>query len=392
MTGWTTPADVQRRLRRRWESGDLLRQWGRGTPWEPITFGIRGPTPGEIAADLGAAQHWAATWDRAADLRLERRRIGGRLIGANELPARAWIDDYAQAWAVLGVASQAALFGELLTETRRRAPRLVDWALAHPLRSLDLAAAWPALVDTVLWIDRRAHRPVYLRQVDVPGVDTKFIERHRAVLADLLDLQLPPARIDASTPRSSFEARYRFRRKPVYLRMRSLDPAKPLVGGYEELTVRCEELAARPPAHSSVYMVENEITYLAFPPVPDAIAMLGGGYAVSAIQPLRWLGGVRLFYWGDIDTHGFAILDRLRQHVPDARSLLMDRATLLAHEGQWVREPKPVVTRLDRLRPDEADLYRDLVEDTLGPSVRLEQERVSYGAVELAVGRAGASA
>jgi hypothetical protein len=392
MTGWTTPADLQRRLRRRWDSGDLLRQWGRGAPWEPISFGIRGPTPGEIAADLGAAQQWTATWDRAADLRLERRQIGGRLIGTNELPAKAWIDDYAQAWAVLGVASLAARFGEILAETRRRAPQLVDWALAHPLRSLDLASAWPALVDAVLWIDQRADQPVYLRQIDVPGVDTKFIECHRAVLADLLDLQLPPARINASTPRSSFEARYRFRSKPVYLRMRSLDPAKPLAGGYEELAVRCAELAGRPPAHSGVYIVENEITYLAFPPVPDAIALLGGGYAVSAIQPLRWLGDVRLFYWGDIDTHGFAILDRLRQHFPHARSLLMDRATLLAHEGQWVREPKPVATRLERLHPDEAGLYRDLVEDNFGPSVRLEQERVSYGAVERAVGHAGASA
>lgn len=42
--------------------------------------------------------------------------------------------------------------------------------------------------------------------------------------------------------------------------------------------------------------------------------------------------------WGDIDTHGFAILDRLRRHFPQVRSMLMDRATLLAHEGQWVTE------------------------------------------------------
>jgi len=28
---------------------------------------------------------------------------------------------------------------------------------------------------------------MYLRQLDVPGVDTKFIERHRAVLGELLE-------------------------------------------------------------------------------------------------------------------------------------------------------------------------------------------------------------
>jgi hypothetical protein len=103
------------------------------------------------------------------------------------------------------------------------------------------------------------------------------------------------------------------------------------------------------------------------------------------VAPLHWLADRRLTYWGDIDTHGFAILDRLRQHFPHARSMLMDRTTLLAHETHWVREPKPVATRLDRLHPNEADLYRDLVEETLGPTVRLEQERISYAAIEHAV-------
>lgn len=385
MTGWTTPADVQRRLRRRWDSGELLRRWGAGTPWEPAAFGVRGPTPAQIAADLGAVQRWAALWDRAVHLRIQRRRVGGRLIGVNELPAQAWIDGYLQAWALLGVAPQAGEFARLVTETQARAPRLVAWLLAHPMRALGQALAWPALVSTVLWIDQHALDPIYLRQVDVPGVDTKFIDRHRATLADLLDLQLAPDRVNTTRPRSDFEGRYGFRRRPAYLRLRSLDPDRPLPGGYEEITVRRDELAARPPEHGTFYIVENEITYLAFPPVTDAVTLLGSGYAVSAVQALRWLGRRDLTYWGDIDTHGFAILDRLRQHFPDVRSLLMDRATLLAHEGQWVREPKPVVARLDHLHPDEAELYRDLVEDTLGPSVRLEQERISYSALEHAV-------
>lgn len=386
MTAWTTPADVRQRLRRRWESGELLRRWGGGTAWEPLAFGLRGPTPGELAADLSAAQAWVAAWDRAGPhLRLERRRIGGRLIGVNELPAKAWIDGYEQAWAALGVAAHADRFGRLLADTRQVAPRLAEWALAYPLRLLDLAPAWSEIVATVLWVDRHADRHTYLRQVDVPGVDTKFIERHRPVLAALLDLQLDPRRIDDAFPRSEFEARYSFRRRPTYLRLRSLDPDRPLAGGYTELTARRDELAANPPGHEAVYIVENEITYLAFPPVPDAVALFGGGYAVSAVEPLRWLGQRRLTYSGDIDTHGFAILDRLRQHFPHARSLLMDRATLLAHESQWVREPKPTVARLNHLHPSEADLYRDLVEDALGASVRLEQERISYSAIERAV-------
>ena len=70
-----------------------------------------------------------------------------------------------------------------------------------------------------------------------------------------------------------------------------------------------------------------------------------------------------------------------------ARSMLMDQATLLAHRGQWVSEPRPAAARLDLLDASEAELYRILVEGTLGPSVRLEQERVGFAAIERALGR-----
>ena len=76
---------------------------------------------------------------------------------------------------------------------------------------------------------------MYLRQVDVPGVDTKFIERHKGVLSGLLDAQLDPSRIDAAAP--DFTARYGFLRKPSYVRFR-------MDGGFRafsELSVRADE-------------------------------------------------------------------------------------------------------------------------------------------------------
>jgi hypothetical protein len=47
------------------------------------------------------------------------------------------------------------------------------------------------------------------------------------------------------------------------------------------------------------------------------------------------MSGARILYWGDIDTHGFAILDRLRTGMPHMRSLMMDQATLQAHRSLW---------------------------------------------------------
>ena len=95
-----------------------------------------------------------------------------------------------------------------------------------------------------------------------------------------------------------------------------------------------------------------------------------------------WLREREIFYWGDIDTHGYAILDQLRGHFPQARSLLMDRATLLAHRTLWGREDTPTQRDLSRLHPEEASLYDDLRRDRLAPALRLEQERIGFAWVE----------
>ena len=71
---------------------------------------------------------------------------------------------------------------------------------SHPHRVLAAAAAWDLLVRTVLWIDAHAIEPgavdsagLYLRQIDVPGVDTKFIEAHGGLIGRLLEEQLDPS-------------------------------------------------------------------------------------------------------------------------------------------------------------------------------------------------------
>lgn len=89
-------------------------------------------------------------------------------------------------------------------------------------------------------------------------------------------------------------------------------------------------------------------------------------------------------YWGDIDTHGFAIPDPLRAHLPHVPSFLMHRPTLLAHRPQWGVEPKPERRDLPRLTAEERALFDDLRDNRIGTGVRLEQERIGFGWVRAA--------
>jgi hypothetical protein len=68
-----------------------------------------------------------------------------------------------------------------------------------------------------------------------------------------------------------------------------------------------------------VFITENETNFLAFPEVADAIVVFGAGYGWEALARASWLHRCQLHYWGDIDTHGFAILDQLRGYFPARR-------------------------------------------------------------------------
>ena len=117
--------------------------------------------------------------------------------------------------------------------TRATTPALLPWLARRPLQAIDLADRWEHLLAVVQWIVCHPRPGIYLRQVDVPGVHSKFIEAHRAVLSELLDLALPPEAIDdrrRSASRGS-PRRYGFLDKPARIRLRVLDAESPRACG-----------------------------------------------------------------------------------------------------------------------------------------------------------------
>lgn len=107
-------------------------------------------------------------------------------------------------------------------------------------------------------------------------------------------------------------------------------------------------------------------------------SFFGFGYGVERLAGIDWLRLQPLHYWGDIDTHGFAILDGLRADLPHVESFLMDRETLMGHRRLWTREHDPYSGGLPRLNGPEQSLYDDLRYDRFGEHIRLEQERIPF--------------
>ena len=183
-----------------------------------------------------------------------------------------------------------------------------------------------------------------------------------------------------ATGSKGFLRRYGLEQAPPLVRFRILDPAL-YVRGLSDLSVPPEQFAALSLPVEQVFITENKINGLAFPKTRAALVIFGLGYGLHRLNDILWLQGVALQYWGDIDTHGFAILDRLRAVFPSARSFLMDRETLIRHRSLWGREGAAdrFEGNLSRLAAPEQALFDDLKHNRLGDRVRLEQERVGYG-------------
>lgn len=388
---WTSANDLRAQVQKLWDRGEMLSSFVTGEQLFPRRLVLKIPTSGEMAERFDAVRAWIGKLCAMNHCRVEMREFKHRVFGANTIPQEAWIDTVEDALAFINKQQDAARFIALIEETRKQQPQLLDWIAKRPLRALELACEWRRLLEIVAWLQIHPYSGVYLRQVDIPDVHSKFIEAHRRVLAEWLDIVLPPEVIDSTVSGlSQFAKRYGFREKPVRIRFRILDPDHALFpllprNLVQDITLDADTFALLDSAVTRVFITENEINFLAFPQVKDSLVIFGSGYGFEMFSKAKWLLRCRIHYWGDIDTHGFAILDQLRCKFENVESFLMDRTTLMAFESQWGEEEKQTLRDLPRLNSHEKALYDDLRDNRIRRNLRLEQERIGFGWVESAL-------
>ncbi len=388
MMSWTTPSDLRKQVLRVWERGKILSAGITGETLFPLTLPMRRPDAQAIGHSFEAVRRWIRELEensrscKGFGYDIEWADINHRQLGRNRIPSRITVPTESDALRLIDMEREGRRFRTLAQVTTEKCPALAQWLSRRPLVVLEHAQDWPRILDVLAWFRDHPRSNLYLRQVDIPGVDTKFVEGRKALFSELLDIVLerndgPLAEAVAQT----FEPRYGLRTKPPVIRFRVLD-SRIAIASLSDLTIPASDFAALNIAARHIFITENEINGLAFPDFAEAIVVFGLGYGVELLHAASWMSGRHIYYWGDIDTHGFAMLDRLRGGFPNARSLLMNRETLMAHRSLWGREDVPCRAALSRLEQDERMLFDDLVSDRLGENVRLEQERVSYAFLE----------
>ncbi|WP_422933368.1 Wadjet anti-phage system protein JetD domain-containing protein [Sinomonas sp. P47F7] len=344
--------------------------WAVDCPHAPaFVLPLHPPTERAALADQAGAVAWVRSWVGQDGVEWGERAWAS--LGRQSVPVRL----------VLATPDDVAAFAGCVPHWHRassRAAALIaraddgDPGTARELRDAvvrstraitDLDDAdFGRLADVLAWLSEHPESGLYIRQLPVRGVDTKWVGRHEPLVAKLHR---------AATGREGLG----LAPKPDLIRMRFLDPVL-APGGLFDVAAPLSEavgLAIRP---RTVFVFENLESVLAMPAWPGAVVVHGSGYAVDRISRLPWAAAAtRLVYWGDLDTHGFAILNRLRAQALVPHAVLMDLATLDAFADLWVSEPTPATGALTHLEPDELAVVDGLRERG---GVRLEQERIPW--------------
>jgi hypothetical protein len=369
-----SPEQAVALLRGHWrrQAGDWL---DGGGEW-PLRVSLAAPGENQVSANWTAFEAWRSSWTRWSGGEVAWAERCWPLLGRQAMPEALLLPD---------ADALAMLLGETVRWQRARM-RFAAWTQRWPALAAGLRRRFDLLADTddiefarlgdmLAWLQAHPASNLFARQLPVAGLDSKWLETRTGLLGDWL-------RRLAELPRDAdFWHASGLRREPDRLRLRVLDPAlRAHVGGLGDIHAPFDQLAALALPARRVFIVENKQTGLAFDDLPGSVVLMARGYAIDRLHELPWLHAAdAAHYWGDLDTHGLAILGRLRGHLPRVQSLLMDEATLLAHRALWVTEPQPHrADAIEHLDDDEQALYRDLRGDRWGVRVRLEQERIGW--------------
>lgn len=366
-----------------------------GGEW-PLAYSTKPPTEAQAQQQWGVFDAWLTRWRGQTGFgSVEYVERSWPRLGAQRLPQRWLFASPQEVAAELGEAGRwqqaRSRFERLVVRFGRQAQPVSDGAggEAAPVelarwpqtlsRSFDLLADlaehdFDRLVMALDWLLQHRDSGLYLRQVPIAGIDSKWIEPYRGVLGSWL------AALSDTDQTQGFHAASGLRPMPDRIRLRLLDPAlRAMVGGLADIAAPWDAVAGLNLPVRRAVIVENLATGLAFGDLPGTVVFMARGYAVEPFADIAWLRDVPVYYWGDIDTHGLAILDRLRGYLPQVRSIMMNEDTLRQFHDLCVEEATPSqAVELTRLNEAESILYAALRSGSHGLRRRLEQERIAW--------------
>lgn len=303
---------------------------------------------------------------------LEFQTVKTKYLGTQDLPVSIYFDTEKDFLRFLGKEKEVELFQESVGKITNVFPELKEWIVNNPLRVITSQAEWDSILKVCQYFKQNPKPNLYIRELPI-NVHTKFIERNKSIIRELLDILLQDY---SNNEYKEFEKRFHLKFSEPLIRFKILDKgiSQKYFSGIDDIAISVSQFETLNLPIKRVLVVENKTTLyttLTLPKMDGTIAIFGSGYSVYNLKYTHWLSNVELFYWGDIDVQGFEILSQFRSYFPHTKSMLMDKATFEKFFEEDKGTPTSISIKLN-LTEHEQQLYELLKINNW----RLEQEKI----------------
>jgi hypothetical protein len=303
---------------------------------------------------------------------LEFQFVKTKFLASQNLPISIYFDTEKDFLKFLSKEKEVELFKSDVEKIANAFPELKDWIIKNTLRIITNQTEWDNILKVCQYFKQNPKPNLYIRELPI-NVHTKFIERNKSVIRELLDVLLPE---HINKEYKEFEKRFHLKFSEPLVRFKILDKeiSRQFFSGLDDIAIPVSQFEVLILPIKRVLVVENKTTLyttLTLPKMDSTIAIFGSGYSVYNLKNANWFSNAKLFYWGDIDVQGFEILSQFRSYFPHAQSLLMDRITF----EEFFEQDKGTLTNISaklNLTEEEEQLYNILRKNNW----RLEQEKI----------------
>ncbi len=305
---------------------------------------------------------------------LETRKT--QKYGEQSLPKNIFVETEQDYLKLLNKQKEVLKFKQDIELIRAKVPELEQWLCRNPLKIVEHSDRWNQLIKVCKYFQNNPKPNLYIRELPIQ-VHTKFIEQNKGIISSLLEAILSIDQLVSveNENEHKFEKRFCLKYKEPQIRIRLLDPI--LKEKYKfpssDISIPISEFSQLNLVNHPCFITENSMNFLTLPYLPNSFAIFGGGYAVQNLKSVVWLSNCPIYYWGDLDDHGFRILSQLRSYFPQTISTMMDTKTFEAFQEFAVSVLATSFDNVPHLTFEEQALYSHLVMY----KKRLEQERIT---------------
>lgn len=288
-------------------------------------------------------------------------------IGKQLVPERISIDTIEDYLKVAGKEREYQTFLKNLSLIKAELPLLIDWVKTCPTKLVE-HNTWADTLNVCKYFLKTPTPNKYIRQLPI-DIHTKYILENKSIVQSLLDFLIPE---HINSDETKFELRYNLKYSEPLIRVRFLDTSLSPIDSATDISLTLSEFKNIQSHCDNIFVAENIMNFLTLPYLTKTIAIWsGGGFNVSYLKDINWIKGKQFFYWGDLDAHGFQILNQFRAYFQNTVAVMMDEETLASFKSA---QGTPATNQtLQRLTDRELKLYHHLRQN----NIRLEQEKIT---------------